>query len=322
MDNRYLERMGRTTEKAILALALAGCAAAPLRMIDPRVATRPGDQGVAVTYSSWVCAVTIHDETGVVHDLEMRDGKGVPIDMVRSVPDVHWHVRSYTDTTLLMVLAMPPGRYSITDYAVARHSKHPGADFGVESSEYTDCPNAELAHHAVRLPFEVKPGALTILDLPKGAADFDTLENLHLAKEDSLERTVVAGWLPLLERAETTTRAALLEGQRQQRGGYDVYPDCNHAMAVVRTTGTPFSYYADPMQESLRNAFKAQALPHVSAPSLTKVDFFGGCTRPAMFVYILDPKDRNTLASKIGEWLVHDDLQGEVDVVVETAPKE
>jgi hypothetical protein len=132
----------------------------------------------------------------------------------------------------------------------------------------------------------------------------------------------VTTWLPAIRRAGSAQHRKLAARQRRPQNGYDLYPDCDGKLAVVRTSGKPFDGYARPDDEAVRHTFRRRARVPVVARSIHATGFGNGCVKDLAFVYLLtDPRELGPLARALGEMMVAEDLAGEIDLVV-TGPVE
>jgi hypothetical protein len=289
------------------------------------VAVRPRqggiDSGLVLSYPATICSVTLHDETGRLHDRRPPGDDPMPIDMTRALPN-HLHRRwsSGALEALLTVVALPAGRYTLTAYATSDDFDELATADGPRAR--TDC--SSVTTHAVRFPLRVETGRLTLLDLPGAKVDFPALRTMASALHNPHVASAVASWLPAVRRTGSARHRELAEQQRQRRDGYDLYPHCDGKIAIVRRSGKPFDWYDRPHDEAARRSFRAMARTH--APSLARsvhaTGFGSGCVTPLAFVYLLtDPKELEPLARELGQMMAAEDLAGEIDLVL-TAPVE
>ncbi len=132
-------------------------------------------------------------------------------------------------------------------------------------------------------------------------------------------RAAVSSWLPFVQAAGKARFHELTLAQRQLRSGYEVYPSCDHKTAVVRHRGKPFPWYADPDDASLRDGFRYRARPPVGSVHAT--GFGAGCVFGLSFVVMMsDRRELEQAVRAVGEFLVHEDLAGEIDLVVSGVP--
>jgi hypothetical protein len=309
----------RAAVSSLLAAALLGCAG-PAVVREGAVAVRErqgdADSALVLSYSATLCSVTLRDESGRLHDRELRTNGSDPVDMTRSVPSHPWH-GFYGPPTLLTVIALPSGRYTLTHYTTSDESEElePKTD---PPSVRTDC-TASLDVHATRLPIRIEPGRLTLLELPSGKIDFDALRRMSHALQNAHVKVAVRSWLSAVRSTGSGMHRELAERRRRPQNGYDLYPDCDGKLAVVRRTGTPFEWYARPDDEAGRRAFRAGATAHAPLParSVQATGFGNGCVKELAFVYLLtDPRELEPLAHALGDMMVTEDLSGEIDLVL------
>ncbi len=106
----------------VLSSCLVTAACSTLAIVpDPRVAERgrqgDADSAVAVLNDTTICAVTIRDPSGTLHDAELRDDGPRALDLRRVVSKGPWRIHnSGYPSARISVLAMPPGRYELVAY--------------------------------------------------------------------------------------------------------------------------------------------------------------------------------------------------------------
>jgi hypothetical protein len=303
--------------RALLPLLLAGCASTvtvPDGRVSPRGRGSGEDQALVLIFRDpTLCSITLRDEDGRLADLEERDGVRRRVDMTRPTPHAPW--KPYTNgVTLLLVEAMTPGHYSLRGYSTGGDVDYHHAATG-ELLATTDCAQEPTFHDAY-VPFEIRRGEIRLLALPGGPPSLDDISGLRSALGQPYVRDPAASWLPAIEDAATTAHRELVAAQRQPHDGYDVYPDCDHTTAVVRTTGTPFAFVQAYTAEA-RDSFRARAMG--VAPRSRHADGFGGgCAtgQRGWVIYMTNASEVDEARRKIGEWLVREDLAGEVDLMV------
>lgn len=285
---------------------------------ESTVAFRPrrddGDSALVFSHPANVCSITLRDESGRLHDLEKRGDTSVPLPLTRPVPDRPWHATgSAIPGTLLTVLALPPGRYTLTAYTTTDDwsELEPTAEARLAR---TDC-SGSLVVHPARLPIRIEPARLTLLHLPSGAVDFTTLRAMSFALDDHYDGGVLATWLPSIRATGAAMHRELAARQRQPRNGYDLYPSCDGKVAVVRKHGKPFDWYSRPHDEIARQSFRSQVA--IATRSVQATGIGNGCVEPLAFVYLLtDPEELTPLAKALGERMAEEDLAGEIDLVL------
>jgi hypothetical protein len=303
---------------------LVGCAA-PLLVENGAVAVRARrsaiDSALVLSYPATICSVTLRDETGRLRDQRQRHDDPAPLDMTRALPN-HPHRRptAARPDSLLTVLALPAGRYTVIAYATSTDFDEIDTPDGPRAR--TDC--SSVTTQMARLPVRIEPGRLTLLDLPAARLDFPALRTMASALSNAHVASAVESWLSDIRRTGSARHRELAERQRQRRDGYDLYPHCDGKIAIVRRSGKPFDWYDRPHDEAARRSFHARARAH--APILTRsvhaTGFGNGCVAPLAFVYLLtDPAELEPLARSLGEMLAVEDLAGEIDLVL-TGPIE
>jgi hypothetical protein len=304
--------------------ALLGCAA-PGVVQEGAVAVRPrhwaAESALVVSYPATVCSITLRDETGRFYDRQQRRQGPVPVDMTRAVPN-HPHQRTSPGgvESLLAVIALPPGRYTLTAYATSDDFDELDTPDGTRSQ--TDC--SDVTTHSVRFPLRIEPGRLTLIDLPAAKLDFPALRTMAAALRNPHVASAVGSWLPEVHRTGSARHRELAERQRQPRDGYDLYPRCDGKVAIVRRKGKPFDWYDRPYDDEARRRFgvRARAYAAPEARSLHATGFGRGCVAPLAFVYLLtDPAELEPLSRSLGKMMVAEDLAGEIDLVL-TGPIE
>lgn len=291
----------------ILVVGACGCAGTtPVRAFDAKIVPRvhaAGDQAVATIYDPRVCSFSVRGPAGA---------------QTIAMPD---HVFRWfsNGVPLLAVAPLPPGHYRLTAVALAsatRRVEHHDVTYG-----YTDCTR-NLSTRALDVRFDVVSGQVTLLALPGGTISLKILDEMTEATSMPSVRAREAAWLPSLKAARRALRAKLVAAKRQPHRGYDVYPDCGlfgSGTAVVRTTGTPFSFYAHPNDTAAFDRFRGAALAHVWVPSMHASGLGAGCVeRYSLMVMISNPAELAKAVRKAGDWLVHANLRGEI--VIEVGP--
>jgi hypothetical protein len=295
----------------LVAGALVGCAPAAV-IQEQAVAVRPRssvvDSALVLSYPATICSVP------------RRDGLE-PVNMTRALPN-HPHRRGSSGEveSLLTVLALPPGRYTVTAYATSDDFEELETPDGARAR--TDCSDAGT--HAVHFPLRIDTGRLTLLDLPAAKLDFLALRAMASALLNPHVASAVGSWLPEVRRTGSARHRELAERQRQRRDGYDLYPSCDGKVAIVRRSGTPFEWYERPEDEEARRRFGARARTYAAstARSTHATGFGRGCVAPLAFIYLLtDPAELEPLSRSLGRMLVAEDLAGEIDLVL-TGPIE
>jgi hypothetical protein len=295
----------------------------PAVVPEERVAIRPrsgdDDSALIVIHPATVCGLIIRDESGVLADRDTTWGEGAPVDMTRRVPDAAWEVPDGPPiATVFTAVAIPPGRYTLVgqawsdDWEVLPRRSADGARLA-----RTDC-DGNLHRQALRLPFRIEAGRVTLLAVPSGAVGFDELRALGAAADDPYVVLAARSWFPEVRKARHALRAELAARQRQPRDGYDVYPSCDGVTAVVRTTGTPV-----PWDGSLvANARERRVRLPVLTRSLNATGFGRGCVRRFALVLLITEEDaRDAAVEAAGAWLVAKNYSGEIDVLVTVLPK-
>jgi hypothetical protein len=299
------------------ALALTACSPVPIQE-EPRVGLRAHadgtDQGIVLIYDAVICDVTLRDDTGALHDLRGDGAARAPIDMTRSLPDFWWGVQdSAAGATLLTVLGTPPGRYTIVGYREADGWDTAHTTTG-SLVGHTNCSHRSLASRQVHVELDVRAGEVALAALPRGEVGFSELTSILFAKTDPWVGATAGTWLPSIDRAATDKHASLVSAQRQPRTGYAVYPSCDGETAVVRENGTPMP----PAREA-----RDLVLSHVGqVRSLHAHGIGAGCVlrRATVVVVLWDPLELDRAVTALGEWLVRDNLAGEVDVMLSAEP--
>jgi hypothetical protein len=301
------------------------CAASCAHVVhqETRVAVRrraaPTDQAIAIFHGAQVCSFTIRDPSGQLQDLEERRGGMLPIDMSRAVPDRPWWVQSSASGALLVtVIAMPPGRYELVRYAEAKGWQE-GTDEHGRATGWTNCSHRwRLDRHEMQLPFEIRPGEVALLTVPGGEPQDWVLRQMRSLIDEiyaSDVRDLIKSWKPAILSAEEQFHRTFLSTIKQPRDGYDVYPRCTgpKMTAVVRAQGVPFPWYGNYKPE-VTEPFRAGVPVSGSAGT----GFGGGCVekRGAFHVYLARDDELEPTVRAAGEWLAHQDLQGEIDVIV------
>jgi hypothetical protein len=311
----------RATVPSLLAAALLGCGA-PAVVEHGAVAIRPprdgGDSALVLSYPATLCTVTLRDENERLYDLEDRIESTARVDMTRAVPNNPWSIIGGAPAALLTVLAMPPGRYTVTAYSTSDDWDELAPDDRGPRAR-TDCTGA-LETHATHLPLRIERGKLTLLDLPKGAVDYPELRTVSFALHNPYVTSTVGPWLPRIRQTGSAMHRELAARQRQRRDGYDLYPHCDGKVAVVRKAGKPFEWYGRPDDEAARRRFRHETAP-LPGRSIHATGFGSGCVEPRAFVYLLtDPAELEPLSRALGEMMVREDLAGEIDLVVTGIP--
>jgi hypothetical protein len=303
----------------LIAGALAACGAP--RVVEERaVAVRSRywavDSALVLSYPASICSVTLRDETARFHDHRPRRDGTERVDMTRAVPN-HPHRRwsSGEIEPLLTVIALPPGRYTLTGYATSDDFDELETPEGPRAR--TDCEDPTT--RSVHFPLRIEPGRLTLLDLPAAKLDFTALRTMASALQNPHVARSVGSWLPELRRTGSARHRELADQQRQRREGYDLYPRCDGKVAIVRRTGTPFAWYERPDDEEARRRFGARARAYAAdtTRSTHATGFGRGCVAPLAFIYLLtDPAELEPLARSLGKMMVAEDLAGEIDLVL------
>jgi hypothetical protein len=167
---------------------------------------------------------------------------------------------------------------------------------------------------------------VALLALPQGQVSFEDLTAIGAASKDEPIRSTIGAWYPAIDRARRAAFVELVARQRQPRSGYDVYPACNGRTAVVRPTGTPAPWEAPPTGNAAAPG-DASVDPHLSRPSFPirsvhATGFGAGCVRAASYVVMLsDPQELDAASRTLGDWLVREDVAGEIDLVVIPIPQ-
>jgi hypothetical protein len=282
--------------------------------VGVRARTGDDDSAVVVVHDSTACTVAIRDQSGVVHDRWIEDGRSVAIDMTRPLASDRFRVTTPTHpATLLTTLTMPPGRYTVVAYETTDEFDDLGSDRGgpVRSA---DCSSG-VQTRRVALPFRVEAGRMTFLHLPTGRIDFPTLALTHAAERDPFVSARFASWLPGMRTERARLRRTLAERRKSPRDGYDVYPNCDGRTAVVRKAGTPFDWYRQPGNDAARRQFRHRAA--IPLKSVHATGFGHGCVESLAFVFILsDGSAMEDAVRAIGEFMKREDLAGEIDLVV------
>jgi hypothetical protein len=290
-----------------LAALLAACASIPpaSELHVPASERVPhAAQGIAVLYDTRICGFTIRDGSG--KELEYR------------TPDAAWNLRnSGQASTAMTAVALAPGRYRVVRY----HTVDEWADLKSETGAligYSNCRRRKLQAHAVEFAFDVTAQEVTLLAIPGGAVDFQDLNLAHAAMGSLYVEEAIGSWFPQIRQSLAEARTALIARRRESRNGYDVYHDCDFKTAVVRTTGTPFPFYADPDDAALRDAFRARGMAgFANVRSVHASGFGGGCVERFSFVVLMDDAaELPTAVQGVGEWLVREDLKGEIDIAI------
>jgi hypothetical protein len=307
----------RSAVSSVLALAALGCVA-PALVREGAVAVRPrqddSDSALVLSHTATVCNVTLRDESGRLHDVEQRTKGDVVVDMTRDLPNEPWRSRG-EPPSVVTVLALPPGRYTLTEYSTSAEwdELDPSTD---PPQVHTDC-DASLTRRKTRLPLRIEPGKLTILDLQGGEVTFDTLRRMSSALHRVPERSALASWAHAVRHVGSAMHRELAARRRKPQNGYDLYPDCDGKLAVVRTAGKPFDWYARPDDGAARERFRMKARASVSADSVVATGFGNGCVKALALVYLLtDQRQLEPLARALGEMMVAEDLAGEIDLVL------
>jgi outer membrane protein assembly factor BamB len=116
--------------------------------------------------------------------------------------------------------------------------------------------------------------------------------------------------------------------KHERRDGYDIYFGCGTATAaIVRDKGNDFSWYPDaripgPMkQKAVREDFRARAAG-VSGIAVHATGFGSSCLEPrGAFMLMVHPGQAlEAAAHRVGEWLVRENLRGEIDLVETPLP--
>jgi hypothetical protein len=306
----------RAIVPSLLVAVLIGCAG-PVVVREGAVGVRPpsgeDDSGLVLSYPATLCSVTLRDESGKLHDHEQRGDETAVVDMTRAVPDRPWATAGGTPAQLLTVVALPPGRYTLTRFTTSDDWAELEPDDDGPRAR-TDC-TGRLDVHAAGVPIRIERKKLTLLDLPSGRIDFPALRAMSFALANPYVESTVGSWLPAVRRAGAAMHRELAARQRQRRDGYDLYPHCDGRVAVVRSTGKPFDWYARPDDDAARRSFRGQAPMPVRSVQAT--GFGNGCVQPLAFVYLLtDPDELEPLARALGERMAADDLAGEFDLVL------
>ncbi len=306
-----------------LALAAAFGCAAPGVVLDERVAIRPrsgpNDSALVVIHPATLCGLTIHDESGKLVDHDDTYGEDTPMDMTRRVPDAPWELHEGNGVaTLFTAVAMPAGHYTLVEQAWSDDwevlSRRSGDG---DRLARTDC-DTSLHTEALRLPFRIETGRVTLLALPGGVVGFEELGKLGAAADDPYVVLSARTWFGDVRRARDRTRAVLAARQRQPRDGYDVYPSCDGMTSVVRATGTPVPWDRSLDVSTSERRFRPPILTH----SLHATGFGRGCVRRFAYVLLIsDPKALEAALDAAGAWLVREDLAGEIGIVVTALPE-
>jgi len=238
--------------------------------------------------------------------------------MTRAMPGPDWEVHnSGYPSRLFTVVAFPPGKYELVEIASTEDweeidEPHP------PPLARTNC-GGHLTRRRVQMPFRIDAHEVTLLALPNGPADFDDLSALGMAATDGHVRERVGSWFPAVQRAGRARFRELVARQREPHDGYDVYPACDHKLAVVRNSGTPVQWEKAPATESGGGTERYR--PGFAIGSVHATGFGGGCVRPwAYHLMLSDPSELSAGAHAVGAWLVANDLAGEVDLVLSGIP--
>ena len=296
----------------------------PNRAVTVGRGLNPTSSALALVYDALVCEVTVRDLSGAVVDQRELNGRMMPLDMKRSMPGPNWQVhRTGAPSRLFTAITVPPGEYELIDYATS-DSFEPVNTPAPPPLARTKCD--KLDHHAVHLKFVVVANQVTLLALPHGQVTFQDLDAIAAASNDAPIRSTIGTWYPAIDGARKAAFVELVARQRQPRGGYDVYPACNGRTAVVRQTGTPAAWEA-PAAGDASAPDDASRDPHLYRPSFPirsvhATGFGAGCVRPASYVVMLsDPQELDAASRTLGDWLVREDLAGEIDLVVTPIPQ-
>ena len=308
----------------IAASLLISCAGARSTVVqDVRVAIRArtggADQALVILFNARVCSIVIRDPSGQLVDHQAD--RPAPIDMERAVPDAPWEVQNSGYAADLMTgFAMPPGSYRLVGYSMADTWDTGTSPMG-RAQGYTDCPHAHLTRRALDVPFAIQPHQVTLLAVPRGEPTFADLSLVLSCESDPYVRNVIGSWMPAIHEARTAAHAELVARLRQPRDGYDVYPGCERAVAVVRTTGEPFSIIGHLGDPAVVAEFRAHTF---SAPSEWGNGFGGGCATGTLAygVMISNPAVLDAAVRAAGAWLVRGTRKGEVDIRVSPIPVE
>jgi hypothetical protein len=282
-------------------VALVGCAPPIPRIFpDPPVATAssPPGSGVGIIYDARVCSIAITGERGLTWH----------------APDAAFEAENSPSGAILVApWELPPGHYTVVDCAIADgwqggHSKS-GRLMG-----RTDCGSP---HHAsVRIPFTVEPDRFALVAIPAGTFGFWEYRHVVWAEH------MLGPWFPKLRDAAEAARDALIASKRRRRDGYDIYSNCDSGTTVSRDTGTPFSFVAVPNDRAVREQFRAYALGALPGIRSQHASGFGGSCRgkPAFMIMISDPNELDLATRQLGEWLVRENLAGDLVVEVSDVP--
>jgi len=238
--------------------------------------------------------------------------------MKRAMPGPNWQVhRSGVPSRLFTAITFPPGAYELIDYATTE-SWEP-VNGSLPPMGHTKC-DGKLDHHAVRLAFRIAPNQVALLALPNGPVTFEDLSAIGAAGNDQPIRGTVGAWYPAIERARQAAFAELVARQRQPRGGYDVYPSCDGRTAVVRQTGAPAPWETPATADTTADPHHYR--PSFPIRSVHATGFGAGCVRPGSYVVMLSDVNELDAASRaVGDWLVKENVAGEIDLVVTPIPQ-
>jgi hypothetical protein len=279
-----------------IALGLFACATVPPASKLHARRVPPSAQGLALLYDTRMCTFTLSEE-GTRRTTTWR------------TPDSAWEVQNQGyASTLLTAVALSPGRYRLTGYTSVVDWDELIAESG-RLVGYTNCDRRSSRVHPVDIPFEISPGSVTLLAVPgseRASSDigFDELTLTWVAMHDRYVKEAIAEWFPEIRRATDAIRKQLIVRQREPHDGYDVYPNCDRRVAVVRTTGKPMlagkRYYPPYASAIGLGCVSQQAVP-------------GGC--------LSDRREIPQAIEAAGKWLVEHDLRGEIVFSVCTEPE-
>lgn len=291
---------------------MMACASASPREIhvrpDERVPFSP--TGAVLVYEANVCALSVRARA---------TGK----EFRRFVPDAGWEIQNSGRASVLMTaLPLEPGHYRVT--ALFEADSWRETDDGGPAYGYTGCRNRGLDERRVDIPFAVEKDRITLLAVPEGPLDFVGLDRARLAMGDPSVTDAIGGWFAAIRDAIRARHAELVASRREAHEGYDVYRDCDGKTAVVRTTGSPFPFVADPDNAGLRDEFRGRALAGFRRVHSVHAHGFGAaCTGGYSFaVMMYDASELERAIEGVGAWLVQNDLRGEIDIIIAGIPHE
>ena len=252
------------------------------------------DQGVATSY----------DPRTRICEFELRSGANTRI---IALPD-----HAYTSDQLVAVTPLPPGHYSISAVTSGRYVGPDKANGAIYN--YTDCARHRSTRR-VRIEFDVTAGAVTLISLPGGAIDLAELDALrpasHVVWRDQ-------AWTTAIANAASARRAELVAARREPRDGYDVYRDCGlmgPTVSVVRTTGNELPLNPNTIVH-VPNGFETKARAAIRSAIDGGYINVACVDRHNLFILVARPELFEEAARQAGEWLVQNDLRGEISISV------